>query len=98
MGKDGIVYLVWELDEGDDEAQETFAEIGSIRQSEFFAAAQSGIRAQYQIKVHESDYDGQTLVAFTPKGKRYTVYRTFAPGDGKIELYLSDKVGGNRGK
>lgn len=98
MSKEGYVYLIWELDGGADEVQETFAEIESVSQKEFFAAAQSGLKAQYKIKVWESDYNDQLLVALSPKGKRFHVYRTYAPGDGKIELYLEDKVGGGRGK
>ena len=98
MSKSDLVYLIWNLEDDTEEMQEVFAEIESISQNEFFAAAQTGLHAQHKIRIWESDYEEQPLVALTENGKRYTVYRTYASGNGKIELYLRDKTGGGNEK
>lgn len=88
---DEIVTLIWPLDEEAEEKTEAFAEVESISQSEFFAAAQNGYKAQYKISIWDSDYSKQPLVEIG--GVRYSVYRTYRRADGKIELYLTDKIG-----
>lgn len=93
-----IVYLVTKKYEEDDigqdisvrTEQEVFCEILSISQSEFFEAAQSGLKPQYKIKLWEAEYGGQTEVRI---GDDYfTVYRNYTV-NGMTELYLEKRGG-----
>jgi hypothetical protein len=87
---DDIITLVWQTEDGE-EKTEVMASVESVSQSEFFAAAQTGFKAQYKVSFWENDYDGQPLVEVG--NGRYTVYRTYSRNDQKIELYLTDKAG-----
>ena len=70
--------------------QEVFCEILSISQSEFFEAAQSGLKPQYKIKMWAEEYGGQDEVRI---GDEYfTVYRNYTV-NGMIELYLEKRGG-----
>ena len=70
--------------------QEVFCEILSISQSEFFEAAQSGLKPQYKIKLWEAEYGGQDEVRI---GNDYfTVYRNYTV-NGMTELYLEKRGG-----
>lgn len=70
--------------------QEVFCEILSISQSEFFEAAQSGLKPQYKIKLWEEEYDGQDEVRI---GDEYfRVYRNYTV-NGMTELYLEKRGG-----
>lgn len=70
--------------------QEVFCEILSISQSEFFEAAQSGLKPQYKIKVWAEEYSGQDEVKI---GDEYfTVYRNYTV-NGMTELYLEKRGG-----
>lgn len=93
-----IVYLVTKKYEEDDigqdisvrTEQEVFCEILSISQSEFFEAAQSGLKPQCKIKLWEAEYGGQTEVRI---GDDYfTVYRNYTV-NGMTELYLEKRGG-----
>lgn len=88
---DGIVTLIIAVDEGNEERQEVFATVESVGQKEFFAAAQTGFKAEYKITVWQSDYEGQNIVELN--NQRYSVYRTYLRNDEHIELYLTSKVG-----
>lgn len=93
---DTTVLLIHEVDEENTEESEVFARVESIGQSEFFAAQQSGLRAQYKIVVWESDYTGEGLCEIS--GKIYSIYRTYNRPDGRTELYLGEKVGTQYGQ
>ena len=67
-----------------------FADKQSVSQSEFFAAGQSGLKAQYRFTVRLSEYKGENELLFD--GKRYAIYRTFEKGE-DIELYCELRVG-----
>lgn len=88
---DEIIILVHELDEVQTEEKEVFATIESVGQNEFFAAAQAGLKAEFKITMWQSDYSGEQIVMLD--GRSYSVYRTFYRRDGKIELYLGQKIG-----
>ena len=88
---DEIVTLVWPLSREQEERTDAFARIESVGQSEFFAAAQNGLKPQFKATLWEHDYDGQPIVILG--GRRYSVYRTYIRTDQKIELYLSEKIG-----
>lgn len=92
---DNIITLVWPLESGGEEKTDVFAEIGSVGQKEFFAAAQMGFKAEMKLEVRVDDYDGQP--AAIVKNKRYSIYRTYIREDQMIELYLSDKIGVRNG-
>ena len=64
--------------------REVFANRKSVRQSEFYAAAQIGLRLEQMFEVLEADYDGETLVIYD--GKRYEVERTYSRGHERLEL------------
>ena len=93
---DAIVTLVWPLDAGSEETCEVFAQVESVGQREFFAAAETGLKPEYKVSVWAEEYTGQPVVIVG--GKRYSVYRTYLRTDGKIELYLSEKAGVRGGK
>ncbi len=96
---DAVVTLISELDEKTEESKEVFATVEGVGQKEFFSAAQSGFKAEYKVSLWQSDYEGQTLAEFEDYGqkRRFNVYRKYPRKDGKIELYLSDKLGVRRG-
>lgn len=70
--------------------QEVFCEILSISQSEFFEAAQSGLKPQYKIKVWAEEYGGQDEVRIGDDF--FTVYRNYTV-NGMTELYLEKRGG-----
>ncbi|HBL82037.1 MAG TPA: phage head-tail adapter protein [Clostridiales bacterium] len=88
---DDVVALVHELDEENTETREVFATVESVGQSEFFAAAQTGLKSELKVTLRQSDYDGEQIVDLD--GHSYDIYRTFIRMDGKIELYLGQKIG-----
>ena len=67
-----------------------FCEVGSITQSEFYAAANTELNPEYRFTVFFGDYEGEALVEYN--GSRYAVYRTYRTGD-SLELYAERKVG-----
>ena len=71
--------------------KEIFCEYESVTQSEYFAASQQGLKAEYKLKVHEFDYDDEQIAVF--RGKRYSIYRTYLGKTEIIELYLGVKAG-----
>ena len=71
--------------------RELYCEYESVIQSEFFSAAQQGMKSEYKLKVSEFDYEDETIAVF--KNKRYSIYRTYLGKDEKIELYLCIQAG-----
>jgi hypothetical protein len=96
LNRDSVVTLIAQIDAETEEHFDLFATIESVGQKEFFAAAQTGIKSEYRVIVWQSDYAGQTVIEL-PVGigikKRWQIYRTYARNDGKIELYLAEKIG-----
>lgn len=68
-----------------------FAEVDSISQSEFYAAANTDLNPDLKFVVFFDDYEGEALVEF--QGVRYWIYRTYRAGD-YMELYAERKTGG----
>lgn len=89
--RDDIITLVWPLSGGQEDKTDVFGRIESVSQSEFFAAAQNGLKPQYKVTLWEHDYNDQPIVIVNDK--RYSVYRTYNRTDQKIELYLDGKIG-----
>lgn len=67
-----------------------FAEVESISQSEFFAAADTELNPEFRFKVFFGDYRGEEILVYL--GVRYSIYRTFRSGD-YMELYAERKIG-----
>jgi SPP1 family predicted phage head-tail adaptor len=70
---------------------EVFAMVNSVTMSEFYQAGLQGFKPDYRFSVWATEYDDQELVEY--KGKVYSVYRTYRPDDGRIELYVNEKKG-----
>lgn len=61
---------------------EVFAEIQSVKMSEFYTALNDGIQPEYIFKLTDySDYNGQKLIRYD--GNLYDVVRTYTPVDGQ---------------
>ena len=99
MERDHVAVLIRERFEKDalsqlvpvESRREVFCTIGSVQQSEFFAAGRKGMRAQFRVKVFSGDYEGESLIEVD--GVRYGIYRTYLGDNDQMELYLR-KMGG----
>lgn len=70
--------------------RDVFAEVLSITQAEFFAAAQAGIRPEYKFKIWAGEYDGENHVEYN--GILYDIYRSYKLEDSRMELYCKSTV------
>ncbi|MGV3139442.1 phage head closure protein [Brevibacillus agri] len=68
--------------------REVLANQKSVMRSEFYAAAQSGMKADVVFEIHAFEYNGETILEHG--GKRYEVIRTFQATPEEIELTCSD--------
>lgn len=57
----------------------------SVGRSEFYSAAQTGLRPDVLFRIHRFEYAGQRLVRYED-GVRYRVIRAYATGTEEIEL------------
>jgi len=65
----------------------------SVTASEMFEGGRNGLNPSFRFCMTDLDYDGQTILM---RGNdRYTVYRTYRPNNGTIELYCERKGGTN---
>lgn len=65
----------------------------SLTATEIFDGGGAGLNPELRFTMVELDYRGETILA---RGdKRYGVYRTYCPGNGKVELYCERKGGTN---
>lgn len=61
---------------------EVFAEIQSVKMSEFYTALNDGIQPEYIFKLTDySDYHGEKLIEY--EGQLYDVVRTYTPVNGQ---------------
>ena len=63
----------------------------SIYESEFFQAAEAGLRPECVIETSAFNYHGERFVKVNDD--LLTVYRTYKKGTDKIELYIGERVG-----
>lgn len=97
--RDHVAVLIGNVYQADDLRQqiptevrrEVFCTVGSIQQSEFFAAGRSGLKAKLRVRVFAEDYLGEDTVEVD--GVRYGIYRTYLDGHDRMELYLERKGG-----
>lgn len=67
-----------------------FANVKSIRQSEFYQAMAQGIRPEKMFEVRTHDYDNQPLIKHDETEMK--VIRTYQPGDEITELICQGVV------
>lgn len=73
------------------ESRSVFATLESIGQREFFLAGEQGFKAEGKLLIRLNEYEGEERLLMD--GYVYTIYRTFDRDDGRIEIYLTDRVG-----
>ena len=74
-----------------------FARKDDTSRSEFFAAGQAGMRAEFRFIVNVVEYNGEDVLEWN--GKRYAIYRHYhVPGTDDMELYAQREVGVQRGQ
>lgn len=74
--------------------REIFANIQSVKQSEFFQASAAGITTEGTAVVWAFEYHGENVLVLN--GQRYAIYRTYRPdGSKKMELYFGYETGAN---
>ncbi|UNC91693.1 head-tail adaptor protein [Candidatus Contubernalis alkaliaceticus] len=68
----------------------------SVRQTEFYQAAASGLRPEIAFEIRSSEYEGEKTVKYpaAEEGEEYTVYRSYDRGNGFLELICTGP--GNR--
>lgn len=91
MEREQIVVLISRNKSGGEKRTEVIAEVKSPYQSEFFAASQTDLKPQYKISVWPDEYNDERIVEIG--GKKLSVYRTYAPPNQKVEIYVSEKAG-----
>lgn len=70
--------------------REVFADKQSIRQSEFYQAAATGLRPELMFVVRSIDYEGEPRLKYS--GKEYTIIRTYDKDGELIELICQGVV------
>ena len=74
--------------------REVFAEVHSVRRSEFYNAGRNGLNPAFEFTMFQGDYQGETICEY--EGKQYAIYRTYiVPGTDYIELYVKREGGTN---
>jgi SPP1 family predicted phage head-tail adaptor len=100
MRFDSVVYLITvtndENDIGDNintnKKRQTFAGKKSIRQSEFYQAAATGLKPELTFVIWAQEYGGESKLEYN--GKIYNIIRTFEKNDKEMELVCSGLVNG----
>ena len=70
-----------------------FADKKAVRQSEFYAAANAGLRPELMFIVHAHEYYGHEMLRYpTSAGSEYDIIRTYEKDD-LVELVCSARVG-----
>lgn len=72
---------------------EVYGYYDSLTATEVFEGGRAGLNPQFRFVMSELDYSGQTILA--RDSDRYSIYRTYRPNNGTIELYAERKGGTN---
>ena len=73
--------------------RKVYGNYDSLTATEIFDGGRDGLNPELRFTMLELDYKDETILV---RGdKRYAVYRTFRPGNGKVELYCERKGGKN---
>ena len=88
-----IEYTQDDLGEWTEKRTETdiFSLVESVSMSEFYQAGMQGFKPDYKFTVWMTEYTDQELLEYN--GKAYDIYRTYRRGDGRIELYTTERKG-----
>lgn len=79
------------IESGTESRRDVFVNVQSVTRQEFFDAGQAGLQPQYVFVMFGPDYEGEKVVEY--KGRRYSVYRTYARRDDNLELYVEERAG-----
>lgn len=71
-------------------SREVFCTPRSISGQEYWKAQQEGSRADIEILVQPTEYEGERYLEY--KGKRYIIYRVYETADA-TELYCQERAG-----
>lgn len=71
--------------------RDVFCNLTSVSATEFFDAAQIGLKAELRATLFAPDYQDEEIVELG--GVRYSVYRTYIGKKETVELYLERKAG-----
>lgn len=74
-------------------SRQVFCNVRSVTQSEFYQAAQMGIKPEYRFIMFKYDYQNEMIIEYN--GVRYSVYRTYFAEDDLIELNAQKAAGIN---
>ena len=74
-------------------SRKVYGSFDSLSASEIFEGGRDGLNPELRFTMLELDYKDETILV--RGNKRYAVYRTFRPGNGKVELYCERKGGKN---
>jgi SPP1 family predicted phage head-tail adaptor len=99
MRRDSVIYLIHvtygENSIGDSieniEKRQTFAKKKSIRQSEFYQAASTGLKPELTFEIWLREYNGESKLEYN--GKQYNIIRTFEKNNEDLELICEGLVG-----
>lgn len=98
MRADSVIYLISVVPgknsigdplQIESEPRKVFAEKKSVRQSEFYQAAATGLKPELAFDVWSIDYNNEKKLMH--KGNKYSIIRTFSKGE-KVEIICSRGV------
>lgn len=69
-------------------ARNVFADVKSVRQSEFYDAQMSGIKLEYMFEIRDIDYQNEEFIEFS--GRTYKIVRTYKKNVEFIEIVVTD--------
>lgn len=100
MRMDQVIILIGEATGGEssgigdpvavDRRRETFAQMNSIRQSEFYQAAAAGMKPEITFTIYKDEYAGEKKLEHD--GTVYQIIRTFAKEKKFLEIVCSGLV------
>ena len=71
------------------EEKPVYCDMQSVKETEFFRAAEHGVNAVYTAVIHSFEYSGEKFVEY--KGVEYSVYRSYEKKDKEVvELTLAE--------
>lgn len=73
--------------------RKVYGNYDSLTATEIFDGGRDGLNPELRFTMLELDYKDETILV--RGAKRYAVYRTYRPGNGKVELYCERKGGKN---
>ena len=101
MDRSDVIRLISSVKEQDEygvwrettSRRQTYCNVRSVSQSEFFEGGRNGLNPQYVFTVFFADYENEAVVEY--KGAVYAIYRTYRRRDDTLELYVERKGGTN---